>query len=97
MKIFTILILILILPLASAQDLEAIKEAKTNFIYGEEVEVKINFNNPYTSTRIFEVKESLPQGFILINPKNADDIEYHDGITTKIFKRDGTFIKFLRL
>jgi len=84
MKIALILIFIFALNLVSAEDV--FKEAKTQLLQEENLEVKIIFANPYNSLTKFEIKEILPQGITLINPNKPDFYEYYDGILKKGYR-----------
>src|SRR3989344_7755169 len=84
-RIIIIIIFLVLINLASAQKLEIVKESKTELIYGDNLNVKIKFNNPYNSNKIFEIKEILPQSITLVNPKNSE-IEYYNGIKVDIYK-----------
>ena len=84
MKIITLLLLLLILPLVNAQELTVIKEASSSITQNEILEVKIIINNLYSEQRTVEVKEVIPQGVTLINPSMPDNYEYNDGILTEV-------------
>ncbi|MEK6933132.1 MAG: hypothetical protein AABW56_05065 [Nanoarchaeota archaeon] len=84
MKIIFLLLLLLILPLVNAQELQVIKEASNSITQNEILEVKIIVNNLYSEQRMIEVREVIPQGATLIDPSMPDNYEYNNGILTEV-------------
>jgi len=85
-KILILLIFILLLQNAYAQDIQVIKESRDTINLGDQIEIRIIFNNPHNHATDFEVKEILPQGVTLIKPDKADSFEIHDGLLTKVYR-----------
>ncbi len=85
-KIILIIILLLMLELVYAQNIQVVKETKNSITQNNNLDVKIIFNNPYNNSADFEVKEILPQGITLINPSKADNFEHHDGLLTQVYR-----------
>ena len=83
-KIIIIILFLVLINLVYAQEIEVIKEAKNNIFYQDNLEVNIKFKNPYNNSRIFSIKEILPQGISLVNPDKAE-IELHNGIKVNIY------------
>ena len=85
-KYILILIFLVLIGFVSAQEAIVIKESKNVISEGEELDVTIIFNNPHNYDNIFEIKETLPDGINLIEPSNADNFEYNDGILKRFYK-----------
>ncbi len=81
-----ILILLLILPLAYAQDLKIVKESNGSMNHNDLLDINIIFNNPHNFQNTFEIQEELPQGVTLANPDKADKFEYHDGLLVSYYR-----------
>ena len=81
-----LLMLLLILPLAYAQEVVVLKEAQNNIELGDILEIKITLNNPYNSNQIYQIIEKIPQGTATIDPAYPDNIQVRDGIKLKTYR-----------
>lgn len=86
MKKMLILLFLIFASLVNAQSVEIIREVPDSIKAQEVLNVKISLNNPYDSKKSYEIIETIPQGFELIDPKEPDHIEQRDAISAKIYK-----------
>ena len=86
MKIILLIMFLLLLGLANAQQILVIKETKNEIQLDDILEIKININNPYNKDLKVEVLEALPKGVTLIDPSKPDKIEFHDALEESFFR-----------
>ena len=80
------LIFLILVAFANAQQVNVIKDAPTSIRFGEILEVKISINNPETFEKSYEIIETIPRGFALIEPSQPDKIEQHNALSVMVYQ-----------
>jgi hypothetical protein len=86
MKKSLLILFLVLVSLVNAQDVQIVRESQDNLLLGEVLNVNININNPENIEKSYEVIETIPHGFELINPSEADSVKQYDAISTKLYK-----------
>jgi len=86
MKKTLLIIFLILISFASAQTSNVIKTSQDKIKLNEALNVNIIINNPNSIERSYEVTEKVPQGFILVDPKEASDVEKNDALSINLYK-----------
>lgn len=84
-KIFLIIILFLA-SIVSAQEADVIKDVPSTINFLDILDVNIIITNPGDAKKFYELIETIPQGFQLIDPSQPDAIEQHNALPVKLYK-----------
>lgn len=80
-----LLIFLIFISLVNAQNINVVKDAPDSININEVLKVDISVNNPSNSEKSYDITETIPQGFTLINPKEPDNIEQRNGISVMLY------------
>src|SRR3989344_6364381 len=81
-----ILILLLLIGLVNAQETSVIKDAQGIIKVQDILEVNVNINNPDNFENSYEIIETIPQGFSLIQPSQPDEIQQRNALSIKMYR-----------
>ena len=79
-----LLIFLLLVSIVNAQEANIVKDVRNEINLGEILNVNININNPESINKSYEIIETIPHGFSLINPNQPDEIEQRNAISIKL-------------
>ena len=85
-KIIYIICSLLVFNIVFAEDIIITKETITETNINEIVEVQINIQNSYLSTRTIEISEKLPDNVELIDPLEISETKNYNGIEVNFLK-----------
>ncbi len=80
------IIFLMLIAIVNAQQVDVVKDALNAIRLGDTLNVQININNPENIERSYEIIEVIPSGFMLIDPKEPDEIQQHDALSVKLYK-----------
>ena len=84
-----LLIFLIMISLVSAQESTNVIKSAPDIIKAQDnLNVEIRISNPNLLDKNYQVIETIPQGFTLIDPSEPNLIEQHNALTVMIYKWD---------